>query len=442
MTKPVIPVPGQTKDIPETPEQIKIREDAERLANGGKTLAEIEVEKNNPDPDEAARLAAERAANGGKTLAEIEAERVANASKLILEIEGVDTEFTLDAEGNALDASGKVVYTAAQIKEFSEEEDTNNGSQLSAIVALSGVKVLNPDGTEKVYEDTVEGFAQREVDIKQLGYTEGASKAMDLFFKNNPELKSMYDYKRVNGSLENYSSFVDYSAIKLDSQNEGQLIDMIVAAEVAKGTTRERALRIANLSKMDNTLLVDAQDSQKYLVDSQAASIKRVEEQEAAAIQAEIEKEQKLFGIAYDEKGNAKVLNIEGSIYDMVVTKGKVGSITIPKDGVSVKQTDGTIKQFSRNEIFDYIYVPKVEIDGEYYTQAQVDEYKRTLKADELVATYIRNLLGGDIQSLVRTAARQSKADEVRKVVVKSMGKSTINANSGGTQKIVFPIKN
>ena len=126
----------------------------------------------------------------------------------------------------------------------------------------------------------------------------------------------------------------------------------------------------------------------------------------------------------------------------MVVTKGKVGSITIPKDGVSVKQPDGTIKQFSRNEIFDYIYVPKVEIDGEYYTQAQVDEYKRTLKADELVATYIRNLLGGDIQSLVRTAARQSKADEVRKVVVKSIGKSTANANSDGTQKIVFPIKN
>lgn len=436
MTKPIVPIPGNVIDIPETPEQIATREAAERLANGGKTLAEIEAEKSTQKTPE--EIAAEKAAAEAARLKALED---ANKNTIVLEIEGVENTYNLDAQGNVLNPDGTILYTAAELETLSAD-DSNQPSQLESIVALSGVKVLNSDGSEKVYEDTIEGFAQREVDIKQLGYNEGLSKAMDVFFKNNPELKSMYDYKRVNGSLDNYNNFIDYSKIQLDPNNEQQLIDMIVSAEMAKGTSKERATRIANLSKIDNTLLVDAQESQKLLVSSQEEAVKAAEKREAEYLQSEIEKEQKIYGIAYDEKGNEKVLNIEGSIYDMVVTKGTVGKIIIPKDGITVKQPDGTVKQFSRREIFDYIYVPKVEIDGELYTQAQVDEYKRTLKTDELVATYIRNLLGGDVQSLVRTAALDAKANEVRKVVVKSTGKSTTIAKPAGNQQIVFPIKN
>ena len=417
-----LPVGGNV-EIDETDEQKAAKEAAEREANGGKTLAEIEAEN-----AEAARIAAEEAAKNAKTI--------------VLEIDGKDSTFNLNENGDVLNEDGTVLYTAAQLAEFSTGDDNNDNvpNQLESIVALSGVKILNPDGTEKKYEDTVEGFAQREVDVKKLGYEEGTNKALTLFFESNPEFKSMYDYKRVNGSLENYNNFVDYSKVELTADNEAACMQMIIDAEVAKGTSKERAERIANFSKADNTLLIDAKESQEFLVGSQKKAIEAADAAEAAAIQEEIAKEEQYYGISYDDKGAEKILNVEGSIYDMVVTKGTIGNITIPKEGLLVKQANGTAKQFSRREIFDYIHKPIVEIGGAYYSQAQVDEYQRTTKADELVATYIRNLVGGDMKELIRTAKLKDKADEVRKIVIKTTSSSVNPRDKSGGQRIILPV--
>lgn len=427
-----IPV-GGNNPLPETEEAKAARlatEEADRLAK-----------------EEADKKAAEEKAEADRLAAEAEAKRLAdenkgkpNESKINIQLEdGSTVEYNLDKDGNAVDKDGKVVYTADQLKDVDDNNDNTGGATIEDISKISGVQVLDEKGNPKTYENTVEGFAQREVDIKQLGYAEGINKAMAEFFTANPEFESMYKYKRTYGTLQNYSEFVDYSKVTLAKDNEQQLIDVIVKAELAKGASLERATKLANFSKADNTLLADAEDSLKFLAKVQEKDIKAAERAEQDAIAKATQDEYNYYGIGYDKNGKEVVLNVDGSIYDMVVNKGIIGKVMIPKDGLTIKDQSGTIKHLSRRQVFDYIYAPVAEIGGELYSQAQIDEYKRLSSKEELVSSYIRNLLGGNVSQLVEVSKRQDNANEIRTIKLKS--KESARASGGGnSKKVIIPI--
>lgn len=420
---------------------VTVETDAEKAA---RLLAEQEAE-----------LAAQREKNGGKTDQELADEAAAAAAagnsgssgssdepeKVILVIEDKEVEYNLDKDGNVLDKDGKVLYTAAQLKEFEGgKDDTSNN--VTEVAKLTGIKILDEKGTEKVYEDTVEGFAQREMDIKQLGINEGKQTALESFFAANPEIKSLYEYKRTYGNLDNYGSYVDYSKVVLDKDNSAQLEDIIYKAEIAKGNSEERAKRIVNFAKADNSLLIDAEESLKFLSASQEKDRQAAAEREQLAMQKAIEDEYRYYGIGYDDKGNEKILNVEGSVYDLIVTKGTIGNINIPKDGLLIKQADGTAKHLSRRQIFDYIYTPIAEIEGVYYSQAQIDEYNRLKDTPNLLSTYIMNLLGGDVSQLVEISKRKDNANAVKRFVLKTSSRSSSSSSNSNSKKVVIPIKN
>ena len=122
----------------------------------------------------------------------------------------------------------------------------------------------------------------------------------------------------------------------------------------------------------------------------------------------------------------------------MVVNKGIIGNVRIPIDGLTVKDNKGTAKHYDRRAIFDYIYTPVAEINGELYSQAQIDEYNRLSSKDNLVSTYIHNLLGGDVSQLVEVSKRQQNATAIRTIKVKAAQSSK---QTGGSKKVVIPIK-
>jgi hypothetical protein len=351
-----------------------------------------------------------------------------------IEITGEDnvvSTFNLDKDGNAIDDKGTIVYTAAKLLELGADQPADE-DQFTAISTLSGIKLLNPDGTPKTYENTVEGFAKREIDVKTLAIQEGANLGVKNFLESNPELADMYEYKRMYGSLDNYTSFVDYSKMVIDPVKKDINIDLIYKAEIQKGTSPDRAKRIANFSVADDTLVADATEALEFLKTAQVSKVTERATRENTALLKEIEQENMYFGVAYDDKGKEIVLNVKDSIYDIVVNEGKVGNIVIPKEGLIVKQTDGSAKNFTRKQIFDYISLPVKEINGEYVTQAQLDEHKRLTDKTQVIGTYIRNLLGGDISQLVEAAKLKDKATTVRKLVIKSG--SSVNKGSEGTK--------
>jgi hypothetical protein len=416
MAKVVIPVGEDGNvEITLTPEQIE----AKRLSD----LAEAETARLEAERLEAERLALETA------------NKDTSKNTIILEIDGKEVTHTLNEQGDVLKEDGTILYTAAQLKEFEEPEV----DLVTKISTLSGIQVLDETGKPKVYTSDPESLAQRESDIRKLGYQEAQQIVLQKYLEANPEFAAMADYKRIYGTLDGFASHVDYSKITLDANNAEQLYDIIYKAELKKGNTADRAKRLADLSKSDNTLLSDAEDSKKYLETLQLADSKAADDRINAIRNAEIDQENQYFGVAYNEQGKEVVLNVAGSIYDMVVAKGEIGDLKIPIDGITIKDDKGTSKTYTRRQIFDYINNPVKEINGEYYTQAQLDEFKRVSDKKEIVSTYIRNLLGGDLSSLITISKLKDKADNVRRIKIGE--KSSSKSSESGSKKVIIPIK-
>lgn len=358
---------------------------------------------------------------------------------IIITKDGVDTTFTLDDKGNAVNDKGEIVYTVDALKELEEDPDNSDdggkdSSSIEDISKITGINILE-NNEPKVYENTVEGFAARENDVRQFGFEEGSEKAINTFFSQNPEFKDMYQYKQNHGSIEGFGEHVDYSKIEVNKENA---YNYILQAELKKGNSPERAKRIADISNVDETLVEDGKEALSFLKNlqdnSDAASLHEQEVMRENAIREEMN----YYGIAVEENGNEKDLNIDNSVYDLIVKKGSVGNITIPENGIAIKK-DGAIKTISRKEIFDYISKPTVEIEGEYYTQAEVDEYTRMSDKTNLMQRYIHNLVGEDINSLVTAAKLKDKANAVRRIVIKS--NTNRNAASNKNRKVKIPIK-
>lgn len=362
----------------------------------------------------------------------------------LVEIDG--EQYTIDKDGNAV-KDGKVVYTKSQMDSMTSTEDHNepdeNVASIDDIAAKSGIVLTDDAGEPIQYDMTIEGLARREMDVYNKGVRDASSNAVDEFLKNNPDILDVVNYKLTYGTIDGYTSNFDYSKINLDKSNKAQLKEIIVKAEMAKGNSVERANRIANLIEADNTLETEAEDALNYLKGKQdqqrEANIKAMQEEQARII----EEQNRFYGIGLDAKGNAVDLNIEGSIYDLVVKKGSVRGLDIPKNGIVVK-TDKGDKLISRTDLYNYISVPVRQIDGVWYTQAQLDDMARMNNPEEMILNYIRNLTGDDISQLVAKEINKSKVVNIRKLVSKgprSNGSRRSGSHKDGEDKIILPIK-
>jgi len=390
---------------------------------------------------------------------------------IILDIDGVQVEHTLDENGNAT-LNGEIKFTKEQLAELSKGDngsgssgDDNNGNNqntdnnsstnpdpnnannsnpdeitFDTILKASGINIIGEDGNPKTYDMTTEGFVNWAKDIERNSYSAGINDAAKELFKANPDLYEMYKYKIDNGTLEGYSRRTNLSSTIIDNNTDEQtLYDIIYTSEIAQGKTPDRAKKIADYAKGNNSLKEDAEDSLNILrnIDrtKEQARLAKAAQEERAAIEAE----QKYFGVDYDERGRERVLNIEGSMYDLVVNKGNVGDMFIPASGIKVKTNNGE-KQLSRKDIFDYMAKPAKEINGIYYTQAQIDEYNRMRNINEATKQYVLNLAGKNaLDGLINKAV----TNRVIKIYKNNQNNNKIpepNANGNSKPKIVLPI--
>lgn len=386
--------------------------------------------------EEAARKAAEDEA---KRKAEEDAKKKEEQddSKILID----DVEYTIDENGNAVGADGQVKFTAEDIAKMSENNDDDpTEDYFESISKASGIVIKTEDGQLKHYDQTIEGFAQREADVKALGEAEGFNKGFSKFMQENPDIASIIEYKNRYGTIEGYSNHVDYSKIEIKDDNSF-LEDLIYKAEIQKGTTPERAKRLVEFAKANNTLKEDATESLNWLRKSQADEVAAIQAEQKAAYEKAIQQEIQFYGASYDERGAIVNHNVEGSMYDMIVTKGTIGEYTIPKNGLVVKTQQGN-KLISREEIYDYFARPVQEANGYLYTQAQLDEMARMSNPVEMALRYVMNLTGG-VDQLVKKSITDAHIKQIRSL--KSNGGKT-TGSKGGQQsggkggKIVLPV--
>lgn len=425
MPTPIIP--GGATDSPEngstlTKEELEQQETARKEAEeAAKREAEEKAKK---EAEEAAkRKEAEVKTNDGSE----------EPAKIILTTDEGDVEYELNENGDAI-KDGEVIYTKAQLDamEAGEKEDEIT---VADIAKISGINPLNSDGSIKEYEMTVESLAQREADIVDIARRQGHQEAIDNFFKANPDIYQAAVYKQTYGSLEGFANHVDWTTMTLDGKSEAQLEAIIRSAEKRKGSSDNQIDRIVRFSKADQVLAEVAKESLEYLAASQKAEIEAAEaerDREYQEAQAQLDR---AYGITYDENGRAKVLNIEGSLYDKVVNKGTIAGLQIPTSGVK-RKINGKEEILTRKDLVRYLTEPVVEVNGSYYTQAQRDVLSMLSDDEMFAAIAIRNLLGADVNQLAEATIR---TQAVRRLNITSNGKPKVKVSRGSSTVKVNP---
>ena len=300
----------------------------ERKAKEAKEAQEAE-ERRKAEEEAARKKAEEEGEKGGSTgngEEETEPEQV--------EIDG--TLYTLDDNGNAVDDNGEIKFTKEQIDAMSDEGANElDGDYIEAISKASGIVIKDEKGELVKFEPTIEGFAKREAAVKALGEREGFAKGFNEFLANNPDIAALVEYKSKFGTIEGYSANVDYSKIEI-KDDDNLLADLIYKAEIQKGTSPERAKRIVEFAKANNTLKDDATESLNWLRKTQESEIKAIREREAKEMQAELEKEIKYFGVSYEDDGTVK----------------KVAVLEIADDcGLVVRDSFGNVETLHAGEV-------------------------------------------------------------------------------------------
>lgn len=429
MPNPIVPGGVTDSNTTKTAEEIAA-EQAAKAAKEAEEAAKAEEERKKAEEEEAKRKAEEEAAKTATQKTETETE-TETPTKIILTTDDGDIEYDLDADGNAV-KDGEIIYTKAQLDEFAAAETQEETIDVSAISAISGLTPVNADGTPKQYEMTVEGLAQRDADIAELAKRQAESEAINNFFRTNPDIYQAALYKQTYGSLEGFANHVDWTTMTLEDKSDDQLEAVIRSAEKRKGTSDAQIERIIRFSKADKVLAETAKESLDYLANAQRREIEAANARQEAEYQAAQEALDKAYGITYDENGKAKVLNIPDSLYDKIVNKGTIGGLAIPTAGVK-RTVNGKEQILSRKDIVKYLTAPVVEVNGDFYTQAQKDVFDMLADNETFAMVALRNLLGADISQLAAASIRQ---EAVRRLNITSSGKPKVKVSTqgGGTK--------
>jgi hypothetical protein len=428
MPNPIVPGGVTDSNTTKTAEEIAA-EQAAKAAKEAEEAAKAEEERKKAEAEEAKRKAEEEAARTATQKTETETE---TPTKIVLTTDDGDIEYDLDVDGNAV-KDGEIIYTKAQLDEFAAAETQEETIDVSAISAISGLTPVNADGTPKQYEMTVEGLAQRDADIAEFAKRQAESEAINNFFRTNPDIYQAVLYKQTYGSLEGFANHVDWTTMSIEDKSEAQLEAIIRSAEKRKGTSDAQIDRIIRFSKADKVLNETAKESLDYLAANQKREIEEATARQEAQWKAEQDELDKAYGITYDDHGKAKVLNVPDSLYDKIVNKGTIGGLAIPTAGVK-RIVNGNEQILSRKDIVKYLTAPVVEINGDFYTQAQKDVFDMLADNETFAMVALRNLLGADISQLAAASIRQ---EAVRRLNITSSGKPKVKISTqGGSTKV------
>lgn len=386
-----------------TPEQIE----AERLAEEVKRKAAEDAKKNqnqNPDPF------------------------VLGAQ---IEIDGVT--YTIDKDGNAIDAQNKVVKTKSELKQL---YDANSPSSVTPNYIEEVQKVTNlvvVKGDKPIeYENTVEGFTGYVQDVHQLGVELGKKKDREELFTQFPVLKQVLSHLILNnGDISNFNNTIDYSTIKIND-DEQQWENIYITAKVAQGISKEEAVDMFKYLKEDKKAKAAAESSLVFLVKTQDARNKQAE-----ALLAKQEQDAQLAEEQY--------WNEVSTIVKSKVLKVKDQVFAIP-DVIRVKDKEGRTITKTLDDFVKYMSSPiVVTIDGQQYTTTQVeyDKYleEQNRKTDDDVLDAYRRFTGFDDSQLIAKNVRQQQTKEILKLTTKTTTSSNGNIDGKNGGKIILPMK-
>lgn len=379
----------------------KTQEDQKTDLNGDiekKDLSDVQPDGNNtnPDPDD----------DKPKT----DDKKHQFETGTVLEI-GAD-KYTIDKDGNALDANGNIFKQANEIsdwlKSFEQvDENSDVNIDIEKIKEIVGIDIKDENDKVVEFENTPEGIKSYIDAVLESKRNENYDVAINTFFQRYPIMEDVLDYYLSHGgSLEGFGERPDRSNIVIDENNEAQQIHIIKTAWTEKGIKGNVDNYIQYL-RSSGTLYATAQEELQSLK------------------QSDIEYKQKMAEEA-ERKENEYIAKLEeywNNVHEIVKSR-KIGNYQIPETILITR--NGQKISATPEDFFNYIY----RVDKDNKSDYQKDLEKESLESkreDDILRAYLK-FVGGNYSNLVDMAINKQNVNTLKfKAAQRTTNKVRVN---------------
>lgn len=320
-----------------------------------------------------------------------------------LEVDGV--VYTVAENGDLVDDKGNVFKEAKDVAKWLKSVDVKNEDEESPLTLTSiqeavGIKITDENGKTIEFTDDADGVKSYIDSVIALRSTELQEAAINRLYQDNPLLKQFQDYVQIKGTAKGFGDIPDRSGIRLDKNNEAQLVAVIkmAAQEFGNKSLNDNYIKYLRDS---GGLYDEANNQLAALVDKDKAYRQQIE------IQAAEQRKQEADAIAsYWEKVNN------------MINSRVINGYKIPDS--FTKEVNGKKVVITPNDFFSYLSEAKFEReDGSKVTAYQNDLAKLTddeFMAREMLDAWLM-FTGGTYKDLIDMAVKEN---EVRRLVVRS----------------------
>lgn len=320
-----------------------------------------------------------------------------------LEVDGV--VYTVAENGNLVDDKGNIFKEAKDVAEWLKSVDVKNENEVSTLNIASiqeavGITVTDENGKTIEFTDDADGVKSYIDSVIALRSTELQEAAVNRLYQDNPLLKQFQDYVQLKGTAKGFGDIPDRSGIKLDKNNEAQLVAVIKMA----------AQEFGNKSLNDNYI--------KYLRDS-GGLYDEATNQLAALVDKDKAYRQQIETLAAEQR--KQEADAKASYWEKVnnmINSRVINGYKIPDS--FTREVDGKKVVITPNDFFAYLSEATVEEkDGSKITAYQNDLAKLTddeFMAREMLDAWLM-FTGGTYKDLIDMAVKEN---EVRRLIVKS----------------------
>ena len=320
-----------------------------------------------------------------------------------LEVDGVT--YTVAQNGDLVDDKGNVFKEAKDVADWLKSVNLENNEPDSSITLTSiqeslGVTITDENGKPVSFTDDAAGVKAYVDSVIELRSNELQQAAINRLYSDNPLLKQFQDYVQLNGTPRGFGEIPDRSGIKLDKDNEQQLVAVIKMA----------AQEFGNKSLNDNYI--------KYLRDSGGLYDEARNQLEALVDKDKAYRKDIETKAAEQRKQEADALKNYWEKVNNIINGRVINGYKIPDS--FTKEVDGKKIVITPNDFFNYLSNANVDGDnGKKLTAYQRD--LANLTDDEFMAREMLDawlmFTGGTYKDLIDMAVKE---DQVRKLVVRS----------------------
>lgn len=342
-----------------------------------------------------------------------------------IEVDGV--VYTVAENGNLVNDKGEVFKEAKDVAEWLksvevEEASDNSSLDLASIQEAIGITITDDKGNAVEFTNDSNGVKSYIESVIDLKSNELQQAAINRLYQDNPLLKQFQDYVQLTGSPRGFGEIPDRSGIRLDKNNDAQLIAVIKMA----------AQEFGNKSLNDNYI--------KYLKDSGGLYAEATAQLEALVEKDNAYRKEIETRAQQQREEEAKSVAEYWKTVNNLINNRIISGYKIPES--FTREVNGKKVVVTPDDFFAFVSAPSVTLENGQkvtgYQAALNDLSDEDYLNREMLDAWLM-FTGGTYKDLIDMAVKEEKVRQLRvkskehrstkavKIVKNSANKSDIN---------------